>query len=200
MKKIIRRAIILICFLAIVSNFKFTLAAQAKSKIVKIDNLNITVKVGDSFTLPGKVKATLSDKKVVYVPVKWTTNKVSTQNVGKFIFKGKVQNYNKDVILTLNVRHWTLDELKKEKNKVVIVKGYNKEGKAFAYSGILISPDGKVLTNYVAIDYLQKAEVYIGSQKYEVEKVIDYDVSKDIAILKLKNAKKFAICENRRFK
>lgn len=189
MKEIIRKVIIVVCFLSIISGFQFVLSAQTKTKIVKIDNLTITVKVGDSFTLPSKVKATFSDKKVVYVPVKWTPNRVSTQNVGRFIFKGKVQNYKKDVILTLNVRYWTLDELKKEKDKVVVLKGYNKEGKVFTYCGILLSPDGKILTTYTAIDYLQKAEVYIGNQRYEVEKVMDYDVSKDIAILKLKGAK-----------
>lgn len=189
MRDKVKKIVFVISLISLISIFQLTISAQTKAKIVKIDNLNITVKVGDNFVLPSKVKATLSDKKVVYVSVKWTPSKVSTQNVGRFVFKGKVQNYKKDVILTLNVRYWTLDELKKEKNKVVVVKGYNKEGKAFTHCGILMSPDGKVLTTYTVIDYLQKAEVYIGNQRYEVEKVIDYDTSKDIAILKLKGAR-----------
>ena len=189
MKKIIKEVILLICLVNFISTFQLALSAQARTKIIKIDNLNITVKVGDNFTLPSKVKATLSDRKVVYVSVKWTPNKVSTQNVGKFIFKGKVQNYNKDVILTLNVRYWTLDEIKKEKSKIVTVKAYGKSGKPAINNGLLISPDGKVLTHYAAIDYAQKVEVFVGGKKFEVESVLDYDTYKDLAILKLKGAK-----------
>ncbi|WP_045165608.1 hypothetical protein [Caldicellulosiruptor naganoensis] len=54
MKEIIRKVIIVICFLSIISGFQFVLSAQTKTKIVKIDNLNIIVKVGDSFTLQAK--------------------------------------------------------------------------------------------------------------------------------------------------
>ncbi len=190
MKRLIAKIVFTIFFLNIMLSIRLPfISAQSKYKILKIDNLSVTVKVGDSFTLPTKIKAILSSKKVVYVPVKWTPNKVSTQNVGKFIFKGKVQNYNKDVILTLNVRYWTPEEIKKENSKIAVIKAYKKSGDPSINSGVIISSDGKVVTNFTVIDYAQKVEVFVNGKKFEVELVLDYDKSKDVAILKLKGAK-----------
>ncbi|MFI8687530.1 S-layer homology domain-containing protein [Rossellomorea sp. NPDC077527] len=68
-----------------------------------VSNIEKTVQLGQSFTLPEKVAATMSDNTVVDKSIIWD-GKASTSDIGTFIYEGKVEGYSTKVIYTLSVQ------------------------------------------------------------------------------------------------
>lgn len=74
---------------------------------------------------------------------------------------------------------------------------YDKDGNSLALGTCFVySSDGVVITNYHVIDGAYSAEVTIGTKTYDVKQVLAYDVTIDIAVLRVngKNLRKANIC------
>ena len=78
-----------------------TLTVKAKSSIVLIDNLTVNLQQNQSYSLPQTVSALMSDGGRVNVPITWDSSIVDTSKTGTFTYKGTVQGYNGQVVLTL---------------------------------------------------------------------------------------------------
>ena len=80
-------------------------------KIISIDNLDITIDIGDEFKLPNSVLATMSSGDKSYVSVEWNVDTVDTSMEGIYTFEGKVQGYESNVILNLTIQKLDLDKV-----------------------------------------------------------------------------------------
>ncbi len=78
--------------------------------IVEISDLSETVKVGDSYALPAKVPAHMSNQETAEVPVVWEPAVVDTGEWGVYTFHGTVEGFNDGVTLTLTVL-WPIEGL-----------------------------------------------------------------------------------------
>jgi len=96
-------------------------------------------------------------------------------------------NYKVDNILTL----LTKVEVSQNAKSVVKVTLLNRGGKEIGSgSGFIISDDGTIVTNYHVIDMAAGAEVTTENGKiYKVSGIKAYSVEKDLAVLKLENAR-----------
>lgn len=102
MKRCIK-ALSLFLIISILLNAIPDTAFAATSKIVNIKDLNATIYLNQSYSLPKKVDATLSNKKSQKVAVTWNSKTAVTSKTGTFVYKGKVKGYTKQVLLTLTV-------------------------------------------------------------------------------------------------
>ena len=79
--------------------------------IKKINNIEVEINVGDSFTLPTQVAALMSDDSTKQVAISWTPSTVNTDVAGNFSFSGQVQGYASAVCLLLTVKAISLPQL-----------------------------------------------------------------------------------------
>ncbi|MBZ9686215.1 L,D-transpeptidase family protein [Clostridium estertheticum] len=82
-------------------SFKFTI--ERPVYIVKVNNINLSVKQGQAFTLQEKVTVDLSNGGRVDKGVLWNTTNVDTTKAGTYTFEGNVEGYDDKVSLTLNI-------------------------------------------------------------------------------------------------
>ncbi|WP_138205548.1 cell wall-binding repeat-containing protein [Haloimpatiens lingqiaonensis] len=75
--------------------------------ITSIDDISVNVTQNDSYSLPNSITANMSNGTTKQVQVTWKPNIVDTSKVGTYIFTGTVYGYDKDVLLTLNVKSYT---------------------------------------------------------------------------------------------
>lgn len=123
MKRRIKRMplllIVLILFTFLPNN---TFAAALK--IVEIKDLNASVHVKQSYSLPKTVDATMSNKTTQKVAVTWKPQNVVTSKTGTYVYKGTVKGYSKQVVLTLKVivppTDW--DEIKRSLDLGIVPK------------------------------------------------------------------------------
>ena len=90
------------------SDSKINLTVLKKGIVVSptiksIDPISATVKQGESYTLPAKVTAKMSDGTTKDVDVTWNPATVDTSTAGTKTFTGTVNGYTSTVTLTLNV-------------------------------------------------------------------------------------------------
>lgn len=71
--------------------------------ILPPSTLEASVLQGDSYQLPDKVKLSINEKEGEY-PVKWENTSVDTKTSGTYTFEGSVEEYNRKVRLTLEVK------------------------------------------------------------------------------------------------
>lgn len=71
--------------------------------VEEVSNIEKTVQLGQSFTLPEKVAATMSDGTIVDKSIIWD-GKASTGDIGTFVYEGVVEGYPTKVIYTLHVQ------------------------------------------------------------------------------------------------
>ena len=63
---------------------------------------------------------------------------------------------------------------------------YDKQGKEFAKgTGVVISSDGKIITNYHVIENAYSATIRINGRTYAIVSVLSYDKAIDLAVLKI---------------
>jgi hypothetical protein len=75
---------------------------NGETSIASIADIQKTVNIGESYTLPSKVEASMSDGTKKQVDVIWDGT-AYTEDVGTFQYKGAAEGYNTAVNLTLNV-------------------------------------------------------------------------------------------------
>ncbi|MBP1755466.1 MAG: glycoside hydrolase family 5 [Firmicutes bacterium] len=97
-------------------------------KIVTIENINATVCVNQSYSLPKTVDALMSNNKTQKTAVTWKPEIAKTSKTGTFEYRGTVKGYPKPVILRLKVV-----AAKSVRPRVVV------DGKVNEISGYLIS-------------------------------------------------------------
>jgi GH35 family endo-1,4-beta-xylanase/regulation of enolase protein 1 (concanavalin A-like superfamily) len=73
------------------------------ASITNINDIIASVTEGDSYTLPSKVNAIYSDGTKKDVAVTWNPSSVDTSKPGTYTFKGSVEGYAKEIVLTLTV-------------------------------------------------------------------------------------------------
>lgn len=79
-------------------------AKNTAATISEIAPIIAEVNEGAVYALPTQVDAKMSDNTTKKVNVAWTPSTVDTTKVGEQKFAGKVEGYDKDVALTLNVK------------------------------------------------------------------------------------------------
>ncbi|WP_434630720.1 trypsin-like peptidase domain-containing protein [Thermoanaerobacterium thermosaccharolyticum] len=167
---------------------------ESNISIKSLDDIYVTVTQGENYAPPNTVKAVMSDGSIQMVKVTWNSTNISTQNVGTFIYIGTVSGYSRNVILNLTVTAneniLTVKDIAKKSNAVVLIETYDSAMQPLAQgSGFLVSSDGKVVTNFHVIKDAQYAKAFLeDGNVYDVESVINYSESQDIAVLKLKGA------------
>lgn len=84
----------------------------------------------------------------------------------------------------------TIKEVSQNDKAVVLIKTFDKFGDEVGTgSGFIVTSDGKVVTNYHVIDQAYSAQAITSNNKtYKVAGVYDYDIERDLAIIKLENA------------
>lgn len=80
-----------------------------------------------------------------------------------------------------------IQEVASEGRAVVFIKTYDKNKKPLSTgSGFITNSSGVILTNYHVIDSAYSAEVVLNDRiSYPVKSVLNYDVNRDIAVLKI---------------
>lgn len=106
----------------------------------------------------------------------------------------KNQTYDKEPIIlssiASDIKVLSTKDIAKNKDAVAFIKTFDKDGKQIASgSGFNIKSEGIVVTNYHVISEAFSINCFINnSQEYTVDYILNYNILKDIAILKLKNA------------
>lgn len=101
-------------------------------KISNIKNLSASVYEKQSYVLPNKVTATMSNKKTQTVAITWSPKTAVTSKAGTFVYKGTVKGYAKQVLLTLKVIPIPAVKPRVVVNgKVNEVKGYEMNGELY---------------------------------------------------------------------
>ncbi|WP_097026960.1 Ig-like domain-containing protein [Clostridium peptidivorans] len=83
------------------SKVKLTLTVKPIASISDIDG---TININDSYTLPATLTATMGDGSTRDVKVNWSPSRVTTNKAGTFTYNGSVAGYNSKVKLTLTVK------------------------------------------------------------------------------------------------
>jgi hypothetical protein len=81
-------------------NFDF----KTGSIITSVEDINVFINQEDQYALPDKVTAKMSNKTTKLVEVKWDKSLESTSIPGKYTYIGKVEGYDKNVILNLEIK------------------------------------------------------------------------------------------------
>lgn len=71
--------------------------------ISSVSDISASINVGDNYTLPTSVQATMNDNSTKKVGVIWDYNKVDSSKEGSYTYKGTIAGYSKSVIFTLTV-------------------------------------------------------------------------------------------------
>lgn len=80
-------------------------------------------------------------------------------------------------------------EIAKNKNAVTFIKTFDNDKKQLASgSGFNIKGDGIIVTNYHVISGASSISCALNNTEYQVDYILNYNILKDIAILKLKDA------------
>lgn len=105
--------------------------------------------------------------------------------------KTKNAAYEKSKVIIVNVdSKMEISDIAKLSSGVVYIEVSDSMGRVFGSgSGFIISPDGKVITNYHVMEGAHYADVILeNGSKYEVDSILNSSAEKDIAILKLRDA------------
>jgi S1-C subfamily serine protease len=152
-----------------------------------IEDINFSVRVGEAFSPPATVTAEMSNKTTKEMPIKWTTVDIDTRNAGSYKYYGTVSGYSRKVKLLLTVEKLTYQDISKQSEKVILLKMYNEKKEEVALgSGFIVSPVGKVITNYHVIEYGKSIKAVLPNKKeYNVSGIINYSKELDIAVIQL---------------
>jgi hypothetical protein len=82
-------------------SFNFTI--EKPVYIVKVNNINLSIKQGQAYILQKKVTVDLSNGERSDRDVIWNTTNVDTTKAGTYTFNGTVEGYDAKVGLTLNI-------------------------------------------------------------------------------------------------
>ena len=170
------------------SKVLYTLTIIEPVKINSVQTEYVTIKVGDQLTIPQYVNAYMSDGTVAKAPVRWTnTNVINVNKADTYRIEGIVDNFVGKAELVIQIEKYTVQEIARNSNKVVLINIYDNQNKLVSTgSGFIISTDGMVATNYHVIAYAERIEaVTHDNKKYQVEHIVSYDKHKDIAIIML---------------
>lgn len=122
---------------------------KSKFQVVKLDkSLNLYTE----FNLPSKIKAKINGEPKE-VDVVWTNNSIDTSSVSQVKYTGKIELYDRDVELNLNV----LKYIKKENKIGYITKVYDQDG----------------------VEYIEVDEVEFYSNNYLGDRTAEIEASKD---------------------
>ncbi len=168
---------------------------------VSLDKSTGKLRVGDTDTLTAAIlPENATNKKVIWKSsdtsvVKVDENgKVTAIGVGTAIVTATSQDGGKTASCTYSITAkdalLTVDEVSENDVSVVYIEAKNNQGVSFAFgSGVIISKDGRVITNYHVIDGAYNVRVTTkDGTEYGVDGVLGYSKEKDLAILKLSNA------------
>lgn len=72
-------------------------------KVTKINPISAEIILGDSFSFPDTVEATMSDGSTETLPVTWTSNIVPLNKVGTYKFQGEIEGLTQKASLSLKV-------------------------------------------------------------------------------------------------
>ena len=72
-------------------------------KVTKINNIAAEIILGDSYSFPDTVEATMSDGGTETFPVTWSSNIVPLNKVGTYTFQGTIEGMTQKVSLSLKV-------------------------------------------------------------------------------------------------
>lgn len=156
-----------------------TTAVTDKDVTVTIDNWGTAVskecRVGDGPWKPYTAPFTVASNTIVYA--RGTNQLDITSNVASL----KISNIRKLL---------TKQDIAKLNTSTVKIFVFDINGNVIGNaSGVIVSSDGLVVTNYHVIDMIPKAVVITSDDEYyDVEGVTAYDVSRDLAVLKLSGA------------
>ena len=155
-----------------------------------IEDINFSVKVGEQFTPPTTAIAEMSNKTTKKLPIKWTIINIDTSRIGSYKYYGTVSGYGRKVKLLLTVERLTYKDISKQSNRVILLKMYNEKNEEIALgSGFIVSPVGKVITNYHVIEYGKSIKAILPNKKeYNVSGILNYDKELDIAIIQLETS------------
>lgn len=76
---------------------------SSNDTIKSANDITVNVSQGDKYYLPMKVAAVNTDGKTVQADVVWETTTVDTSKLGTTVIRGRVKNYDKPIILSINV-------------------------------------------------------------------------------------------------
>jgi len=83
---------------------KVTLNLIVFPKVVSVKDINVSLYVGDEYSLPKKVKVKYSDGTTGMEKINWTTNQLDIKKVGKYACEGKIDGYDKLIKANLIVK------------------------------------------------------------------------------------------------
>lgn len=102
MKKYWKIAISILCIMMLFTDLQ-SVAFAATPKIASVANMNQLVYQKQSYSLPKKVTATMSNNETKKVSITWNPKETNSSKVGTFSYEGTVKGYSKKVKLTLKV-------------------------------------------------------------------------------------------------
>lgn len=82
----------------------FTMNFKTVSQVTNVDDMNVSIRQGDSYTLPDIVTATLADGSVKQIGVVWNKNVNTEDPPGTYTYQGSVAGYDKPVNLNVTIR------------------------------------------------------------------------------------------------
>ncbi|MGG0658666.1 trypsin-like peptidase domain-containing protein [Rummeliibacillus pycnus] len=196
------KKLILLCLMSLLfCTFQATSVEAAKIQLV-MNKTNYSMYVNGKQQIKVTVKGTKQSK------VKWKTSNstianvnskgvVSAKKVGKVNITAYIPNTKVKAIAKINISKKILNSqevFKKVNPAVVYIALYNKYNQHVSSgSGFIVNSNGTIVTNHHVVTDISEAK-YVkislsDGRVYETNQVIGYDAKRDLAVLKIKNAK-----------
>ncbi|RUT36452.1 trypsin-like serine protease [Paenibacillus zeisoli] len=174
---------------------------DAKTQTVKAskNGVNIEIKLGQKFALRNGTKITLTTKPrtingVTYVPLRFigesfgNTIEVKGQVIN--IISPQPPSFEYDGSSNTTAQpstNFSVQEIGKLSNRVVYIETYDSSNKPLATgSGIVVSSDGKILTNFHVIEGASSVKIEFNDQRsFTTSTLLVKDEDLDLALLKI---------------
>lgn len=122
--------------------------SEKSNEITSVNNITVNLNQGSSYKLPTTVSATDGNGNSIKANVTWTTNTIDTNSVGTHVIKGKVENYDGLVTLTLVIKGKST-----AKYKICIDPGHG------GYDSGAVGPNGIMEKNVVLKTALKVGDI-----------------------------------------
>ena len=127
-------------------------------KITKVNNITAEIILGDSYTFPDTVEATMSDGSSETLRVTWSSNIVPINKVGTYTFQGSIEGLTQKVSLSLKVSQDAKINFTDPELKSVITDKLRKDSDESIYKSDVIDittlkARGEGITDLTGLEY-----------------------------------------------
>ncbi|MCM1991639.1 Ig-like domain-containing protein [Oceanirhabdus seepicola] len=127
-------------------NEKVTLKLIVFPKVVSVKDINVSLYVGDEYSLPKKLKVKYSDGTTGMEKINWTTNQLDIKKVGEYVCEGEIDGCDNVIKANITVKsNFLLSQTVPNQNQQDYKMKYNYMDLVFAKDTVRCYEVGKII-------------------------------------------------------